>query len=69
MSDEIVEETLCGVTIRRRVLPHRMRDPQGFFTDAERWMVQFEKKVGQPMAAAMQEKIDRMWGDDATAGR
>ena len=69
MSDEIVEETLCGVTIRRRVLPHRIRDPHGFFTDTARWMVQFEKKVGLPMAAAMQEKIDRMWGDDATAGR
>ena len=66
MNDEIVEENLCGVTIRRRVLPYRIKDPSGVFTDTAKWMVEFERKVGIPVAAAMLERMDQMWGNDAT---
>ena len=65
MADEIVEENLCGVTIRRRVLPYRIKDPSGVFTDTAKWMVEFERKVGIPVAAAMLKRIDQMWSDNA----
>lgn len=66
MANEIVEERLLGLTIRRRVLPHRIKDPSGVFTDTAKWMVEFERKVGIPAAAAMMERIDQMWSNDAT---
>lgn len=63
MDEQIVEENLCGVTIRRRVLPHRIRDPLGIWLEEAKWIREFEKNVGLPVAAAMAERIDRLWSE------
>ena len=57
----IVEERLCGLTIRRRLLPASIPDPHGIFRDAAEFDRLFLELVALKVSERMQQEIDEMW--------
>ena len=63
MDDDIIEENICGLTIRRRRIPTALRGPYvDFCVDAARFDEEFGRKVQGPLLRAMVEQADQMWG-------
>lgn len=66
MSDRIITETVCGVTIRRRVVPTSLNGPWvDFLVEESRWCDAFGRKVLGPMLAAQEERIDKLFEEVA----
>lgn len=62
MTDRTINETICGLTIRRRVVPTGLKGPWiDFLVEESRWCDAFGRKVLGPMLAAEAERIDRKW--------
>ena len=64
MGDFIVEETIGGLTIRRRVIPSGLRGPYiDFCVAAAKFDDEFARKVQGPMLKAAAERIEKLWGN------
>ena len=63
MADDIIEENIVGLTIRRRRIPTALRGPYvDFCVEAARFDAEFSRKVEGPLLEAMAEQADQMWG-------